>query len=139
MNDYYKCGELNELDDNILNNSYVPTCTPSTVKSDNDIGIIVFLGFMAGQLVCGTGFIICCTDVIYKVLNVKKNKVSDISNNFIANENIDINSNCVICLQNFKNSPAKTLHCKHYFHEDCILEWINIRRSCPLCLKQIDI
>ena len=47
MNDYYKCGELNELDDNILNNSYVPTCTPSTVKSDNDIGIIVFLGFMA--------------------------------------------------------------------------------------------
>ena len=136
MNDYYyNCGELNELDSN---NSYVPTCTPTVVESHNDIGIIVFLGFVVYQLVFGVGFILCCTNTIKKVFK-KKNRVNNHSNYFIANVNIDINSNCVICLQNFKNSQAKTLRCGHYFHEDCITQWISIRRNCPLCLKHIEI
>jgi len=38
---------------------------------------------------------------------------------------------CPICLNNLKN-PAH-LPCGHAFHSDCILNWIENKKSCPIC------
>ena len=44
---------------------------------------------------------------------------------------------CSICLENFdftRNSNViKTFYCNHYFHEDCLLQWLRIRPKCPNC------
>lgn len=44
---------------------------------------------------------------------------------------------CPICLSEF--NPNETLrcipYCQHFFHTDCIDEWLRIKPTCPLCRK----
>lgn len=42
---------------------------------------------------------------------------------------------CPICLQNLVSS-SKTLtrmRCSHVFHNDCLMEWLSSKNTCPLC------
>ena len=42
--------------------------------------------------------------------------------------------NCVICLEDFKNSEkAIILPCIHLFHKNCIKSWLKKNNSCPIC------
>lgn len=45
--------------------------------------------------------------------------------------------NCVVCLNNINKIFYKT-PCEHYFHKKCILPWIKVHNSCPICRKSID-
>ncbi len=54
--------------------------------------------------------------------------------------------NCAICLNNMiaddeklKDSPITQLilPCKHSFHLNCMVSWINNKKSCPLCEKKL--
>ena len=38
---------------------------------------------------------------------------------------------CPICLNNMDISVP--LPCGHIFHGDCILDWIDRKRNCPIC------
>ncbi|KAF0990434.1 hypothetical protein HZS_204 [Henneguya salminicola] len=38
---------------------------------------------------------------------------------------------CCICLEDIEDTSI--LACGHQFHSDCIIEWLNIKMSCPLC------
>ncbi|CAA0820470.1 RING/U-box superfamily protein [Striga hermonthica] len=44
---------------------------------------------------------------------------------------------CPICLSDYQ--PKETIRsipeCNHYFHAECIDEWLKLNRSCPLCRK----
>lgn len=44
---------------------------------------------------------------------------------------------CPICLSDYQ--PKETLRsipdCNHYFHADCIDEWLKLNGTCPLCRK----
>jgi len=41
---------------------------------------------------------------------------------------------CSICQDDYKlDDQLIDLPCKHQFHEDCILPWLNINNSCPTC------
>ncbi|MFS7913763.1 putative transcription factor C2H2 family [Helianthus anomalus] len=44
-------------------------------------------------------------------------------------------STCVICLSDYK--PKESLRtipeCNHYFHADCIDEWLKLNATCPVC------
>ncbi|OAY67296.1 E3 ubiquitin-protein ligase RING1-like [Ananas comosus] len=42
---------------------------------------------------------------------------------------------CAICLAELHaGSEVARLPCSHYFHGECVLRWLRINRSCPLCL-----
>ncbi|OMJ70332.1 hypothetical protein SteCoe_31705 [Stentor coeruleus] len=47
-----------------------------------------------------------------------------------------LNETCVICLEEFKEDrKIRKLKCEHYFHSECIVQWLLDGRSsnCPLC------
>ena len=74
-------------------------------------------------------------------INGRKNKLFDLSN--ITKKDSpeplsklsDLRSEiCPICL---KTKCDVYLECSHYFHGDCIVEWLNIHSECPVCRKRI--
>eukprot|EP01083_Nonionella_stella_P076254 207698_1 len=49
------------------------------------------------------------------------------------------NTECAICKIHIKMyDTIKTLQCKHYFHSKCIVTWLNIHASCPLCRHRLN-
>ena len=51
----------------------------------------------------------------------------------------DGNTRCVICYESYcEGCSIKFLPCDHHFHTECIDEWFNVRDSCPLCKKSIN-
>lgn len=42
-------------------------------------------------------------------------------------------------MEDFKvDDEAKKLPCKHYFHPSCILEWLKLHGTCPVCRKNLN-
>jgi len=46
---------------------------------------------------------------------------------------------CPICLQDYEvNEDIKTIPCLHFFHKECIDEWMARSCDCPICKSKID-
>lgn len=47
---------------------------------------------------------------------------------------VDGGAQCAVCMDDFLlGASAKQLPCKHVFHKDCILPWLDLHSSCPVC------
>jgi hypothetical protein len=50
---------------------------------------------------------------------------------------IDCNTHtsCSVCLEEFvaEKTQVRTLPCGHFFHENCLNDWILVSKTCPLC------
>ncbi|WOK93628.1 E3 ubiquitin-protein ligase [Canna indica] len=47
-------------------------------------------------------------------------------------------SECCICLSKYEDgAELHSLPCSHHFHSDCIVKWLKINATCPLCKQNI--
>ncbi|KAI3456930.1 hypothetical protein Pfo_013593 [Paulownia fortunei] len=48
-------------------------------------------------------------------------------------------NSCAICLQDLKDRESTRLlpSCRHFFHLDCIDEWLTRQGTCPICRKDV--
>ncbi|XP_059443403.1 E3 ubiquitin-protein ligase BIG BROTHER [Corylus avellana] len=45
---------------------------------------------------------------------------------------------CVICQMRYKRGDRQIkLPCKHVYHRDCIIKWLNINKICPICNAEV--
>lgn len=45
---------------------------------------------------------------------------------------------CAVCKEEFTiGSKGINLPCKHYFHQECLLPWLNEHNSCPVCRYEL--
>lgn len=52
----------------------------------------------------------------------------------LAMVKIEESLQCTVCLDDFEiGTEAKEMPCKHKFHGDCLLPWLELHSSCPVC------
>ncbi|KMT02591.1 hypothetical protein BVRB_9g202770 isoform B [Beta vulgaris subsp. vulgaris] len=61
------------------------------------------------------------------------------STNYISPDNKETEADtCVICRLDYEDGDAlTTLPCKHAYHSDCINNWLEIKKACPVCSTEV--
>ncbi|XP_004486987.1 E3 ubiquitin-protein ligase RDUF2 [Cicer arietinum] len=56
----------------------------------------------------------------------------------ITDEEVESETHCAVCKEAFElGSEARKMPCKHLYHSDCILPWLSMRNSCPVCRHEL--
>lgn len=68
-----------------------------------------------------------------------KDKIEEIPKVEITPEEVERKLQCSVCWEDFKiNELVRKLACSHVYHEDCIVPWLNLHGTCPICRKSLN-
>jgi len=67
-----------------------------------------------------------------------KDKIAEIPTITIEQNQIDENMQCSVCWEDFKLAePVRKLVCEHLYHTQCIVPWLQLHGTCPICRKAL--
>ena len=71
-------------------------------------------------------------DVVYETLN---DDSINVNLNILEEDNSLNEEKCSICLNKYQENDIcrKLNNCQHYFHKNCINEWLLFKGNCPCC------
>lgn len=65
-------------------------------------------------------------------------RINEIPNVKISAEEVDRKMQCSVCWDDFKlDETVRKLPCSHLYHENCIVPWLNLHSTCPICRKSL--
>ncbi|KAF2296094.1 hypothetical protein GH714_036114 [Hevea brasiliensis] len=67
-----------------------------------------------------------------------KSAIESMPTVIISEWHTSMESHCAVCKEPFElESEAREMPCKHIYHSDCILPWLSLRNSCPVCRHEL--
>lgn len=65
-----------------------------------------------------------------------KEKINQIPTTKITQEQVDKVLQCTVCMEDFLyDETVSKLPCSHHFHHECIVPWLELHGTCPICRK----
>ncbi|KAI8881015.1 hypothetical protein K501DRAFT_223839 [Backusella circina FSU 941] len=58
----------------------------------------------------------------------------------VKKDGLDSDETCIICKDNLKSSESIVTHmpCGHYFDRECIVPWLELHNTCPMCRHEVE-
>lgn len=54
----------------------------------------------------------------------------------VSAHEVSKNLQCSVCMEDFKcRELVRKLPCQHLYHTDCIVPWLKMHATCPICRK----
>ncbi|ESO13103.1 hypothetical protein HELRODRAFT_188105 [Helobdella robusta] len=68
----------------------------------------------------------------------KKEDIDNLPDVLVSATQIDLFAQCSVCMDYFiVEERVKELPCHHFYHEDCIVPWLKMHGTCPICRYSI--
>ncbi|XP_029023807.1 E3 ubiquitin-protein ligase RNF115 isoform X2 [Betta splendens] len=69
----------------------------------------------------------------------EKDTISSLPTVCISQEQTDCRMECPVCREEYSlGESVRKLPCLHYFHSECIVPWLELHDTCPVCRKSLD-
>ncbi|CAL0308938.1 unnamed protein product [Lupinus luteus] len=67
-----------------------------------------------------------------------KAAIDSLSTIEISKNHLELESHCAVCMEPFELcTSVREMPCKHIYHEECILPWLALHNSCPVCRSEL--
>ncbi|XP_028317278.1 E3 ubiquitin-protein ligase RNF115 [Gouania willdenowi] len=68
----------------------------------------------------------------------EKEMISSLPTVFISEEQTECKLECTVCREEYLSGESvRKLPCLHYFHSDCVVPWLELHDTCPVCRKSL--
>ncbi|XP_012224914.1 E3 ubiquitin-protein ligase Iruka isoform X2 [Linepithema humile] len=67
-----------------------------------------------------------------------RKQIDEIPTTTISQSQVDCKLQCSVCWEDFKLSePVRQLPCQHVYHAPCIVPWLELHGTCPICRQNL--
>ncbi|GFO46385.1 E3 ubiquitin-protein ligase rnf115-like [Plakobranchus ocellatus] len=69
----------------------------------------------------------------------QKEKIDSLPRVIIDQSHVDATLQCSICMEDFEvATEVRKLPCDHMYHTECIVKWLEMHGTCPVCRKDLN-